>query len=1337
MRYAEFGEWLTKVRAELGLTQAELATRLNLTQQTVSRWEQGLARPRQKDASDIAVVLGVEEQEVLRAGGFEEPPEDRPVGAPTRDQPLPLYALLPETFERFCADFLVRYYRPQGGRVERYGGPGHKQLGIDIAVRLPDRVHAFQCKRVETFGEQKVHTAAAAQTFKAELSVLLLSSIASPKARDAIAKHPGWELWDREDISRRFRDLPMVDRKDLVDTFFPGQREALLGETEDGPLMTADAFFRPLLQRDSFFRQDWNLVGRDQELAELHQSLRDAGVAVVLLVGAPGTGKTRVLRDAISAVASSASELLVRFVSPTEDVRAHHLAQLGRGRKLLVVDDAHDRDDLGQLLRYAADEANNARLLLALRPYGKPVIDTEAARAGFETSEVAAVSLRTLSKEDAQALATEVLRRFNGPVEAAEEIAKTTYGAPLITVLAAQVVAQERIAPALLLNAKDFQRTVLSRLQDVLTGRIAPPADAPKLEAVLRMVALLQPVVPEEPVLLNVLEQVEGLAPADSKRLMRLLRDAGVLFKRGIRYRLAPDLLADSILQTKVLEEDGTASEKVLRAFELADVQYLKHLLVNLGRLEWRMRQGDLTQGTVVLRTLEPLLRWSGDYQNAHVEAVQAVAYYQPQLAIDFAAKLIEQGHGHSAGVSNMLKYAAYNPDFLEDACHLLWKAAQGDARPLNQHPSHGVRVLKELAQFERRKPVEYVRRVVEFVLRLLGKPKAFDGPYTPFEILEGALNTELQEYKSSARSVTITRYKMKFEAVRDVRLLVTQELVRSVQGDDLRRAYSAAASLAQALRGPMDGGVDGAWHQAQEDLLQAIYAALTAKAVHPVVLMRVATSVGWHAGYGSGRRQELAQGVVGLLDSTLEGRLVRALVDGWGTETWKAREGRRREAHELHADALLRDLTAAYPSPAQLYAFVSHWMEQIRAVSRSTYGSPAVFVHRLLKEVPGFAEELFARRGDAGALDDYRASALAVLLQREESAQELLKSVLSGPEDDTSLELLAEAYARFDGSSYDQTALDVIKRVFESKNSRVLWYAAHITLRLAKQDPALALDYVCRLDLANAPKLAEEVFMWVANSDTIPADAIAPEQWKQLFEVLGKSSLDEHWARHFVKEALKVVPQTVIEHLKTRLQATAVEAGYADAGLSENEYSEKLQFLAVPDALQMLRGLLDWAVSQPDPQRFHYGLARALAALCGTFDSAFLNMLLSWMKEGTSEHVDIAAAVLQGAQNTLIYEHPQFIRDILDAAERKGQDQVDEISAALYSATVSGGRTTTPGEPFQEDVQLERHAREVLATLGRSDPAFKLYSNLLRSAAEGMARQRREKEALDADEEV
>ena len=189
--YTAFGELLVRLRVGAGyVNQQELASALGITRQIINRWEKGISRPRVGKISALEQQVGAKNNELLVAAGYLVEHVDADFqNATSYAHPLPLMALLPETFESFCAALLHRMYQRCDGTVQRYGGAGHKQHGIDIFATGPFGTHSFQCKRVNDFGPQMVHTAVAKQTFKACLKVLLLSSVASPNSRDAMASH--------------------------------------------------------------------------------------------------------------------------------------------------------------------------------------------------------------------------------------------------------------------------------------------------------------------------------------------------------------------------------------------------------------------------------------------------------------------------------------------------------------------------------------------------------------------------------------------------------------------------------------------------------------------------------------------------------------------------------------------------------------------------------------------------------------------------------------------------------------------------------------------------------------------------------------------------------------------------------------------------------------------------------------------------------------------------------------------------------------------------------------------------------------------------------------------
>jgi len=64
---ATFGESLRRWRHDAGLTQADLADALEITQQTVSDWERDVGLPHRSRAVDLERILGLEPRTVVLA----------------------------------------------------------------------------------------------------------------------------------------------------------------------------------------------------------------------------------------------------------------------------------------------------------------------------------------------------------------------------------------------------------------------------------------------------------------------------------------------------------------------------------------------------------------------------------------------------------------------------------------------------------------------------------------------------------------------------------------------------------------------------------------------------------------------------------------------------------------------------------------------------------------------------------------------------------------------------------------------------------------------------------------------------------------------------------------------------------------------------------------------------------------------------------------------------------------------------------------------------------------------------------------------------------------------
>ena len=67
------GEKLTQARRTAGLTQADVATKLNVSRQAVSRWESGQSKPSTEKLLALGALYGVSIDQLLNTGNVEAP----------------------------------------------------------------------------------------------------------------------------------------------------------------------------------------------------------------------------------------------------------------------------------------------------------------------------------------------------------------------------------------------------------------------------------------------------------------------------------------------------------------------------------------------------------------------------------------------------------------------------------------------------------------------------------------------------------------------------------------------------------------------------------------------------------------------------------------------------------------------------------------------------------------------------------------------------------------------------------------------------------------------------------------------------------------------------------------------------------------------------------------------------------------------------------------------------------------------------------------------------------------------------------------------------------------
>lgn len=1343
--YLAFGQRLIELRQAAGiLRQADFAQRISTPQQTVSqqsvsRWEAGTSRPREKQLPVIAGVLGVSVDDLRAAAGY-----GTKTVVVSFDQPFPVDALPPEAFERFCAYLLQRLY--PGAAVHQAGARGHKQDGTDVLVTLEDgAIYSFQCKRTEEFGPQKVHAAVATHTVKADKKFLVLSRVASPQAREAIASHKGWDIWDRDDLSAKVRSLPKQEQIALVDIFFAGRRFELLGVAEESVWETTKDFFRVFENAAGLFNHTWQLVGRDKDLEAFRLLLENQSAKVVLLLGAGGSGKSRVLKHAIEAYEGARKGSTVRFLSLTTEVTKKSLEGFGDRPTLLVVDDAHDRNDLPPLFQYVATR-DNVKLVLALRPYGGESL--KAQLGNFSLIDVAKeIKLEPLTKQDAEELAKQVLTKEGGPLQAAKDIANLTYDCPLATVVGAQIVAREKKHFDLAKNEREFRSTLFGRFSHVIAGEIGQKADGPLIKKLLKVLALFQPFYLDDQALLSTIQNLEGIEPHDTNRLFKLLIDGGVLFKRGARYRLSPDVLADYIIEEICVGAEGQSTGYAEKAFDVADERLMQALLLNLGKLDWRLSDGDASNSHL-MDGIWGKLKPSAEYDDSYIKAVKSVAFYQPERALDFAESLVREGR-FTNQLAEIFKYAAYNFEYVSRACEGLWHLGRDDSRELHQHPNHPVRILAELCEVQPRKPLAYNKAVLEFGLKLAPDPAEWAFHYTPFDFVTAIFKTEGHTTASEGHTLKFSPFTVTPKAVVELRQQALEVAYILLGNDDIRIATRAAQAVGEALRFPIglfnakiSTATRNAWAKIFCKTLEEVEEVIKKGNFDPLVLVEIARAVSWHANYGPEDTKKYAVRVRKALDRSLDYRSLSTLLDGHGTELRRLDPKNYQTLLNKHLEGVAKELISAYPSGEELRHYIAQKLEHIHKGSRQAAGSPYPLYATLLR----LSTPLVRATVDSALADPssrtarFAAAALFHIWTDDPTEGRRMAEKFLRSDNAHLMASVGQAVGSLDFKrpEYGEPEFALIEALVASNNADVVNAGVDAIRAVAKSNPVRAMEITRAVNVGGSHRVADELLCLFCFGSELPMDSLAEEDVDLFLDkLMGVSELEGHWTEMFLVEMSKKFPDKVLQFFMRRVEHAVATGDWNYRPVNHGPYvHQALKFKETSEYGSLLAATVSWmakgSYEKDQLAMFKYRAQTLFEAAFGEFDSEVVAFIRQWSETADDEAFKLIANILEEAPYDFVFAQVPLVIDLLTKAQRVGPKAHKALVSALYGAAVTGERSGTAGEPFPRDIEARDKCEKILANISRFSPAFELYESILKNAKAEIERALRDREEFE-----
>jgi Domain of unknown function (DUF4062) len=579
--------------------------------------------------------------------------------------------------------------------------------------------------------------------------------------------------------------------------------------------------FEPAVQRLFDFRQI--LRGRTTQLESLDAFLVHPTAIVGVLTGRGGIGKSKLLHDWVETIANR-NVLYVR-----EDAEWHGEAgkEIPAGDLLIVVDDAHRfgfLDRLFLLVRNLRQRNQNAKVVLGTRPSGTSQIDAALSIRLEQDQILRFPRLERIANQGVRELALESL----GPDHAgyAQALATVSAETPLVTVVGGRLIARGDIAPALLANEEEFRHQVFDRFSEEY-GRLLPTG-AVNWRNLLNLVAAIGPLSPAAAAFVEPAAEILHVDKHEVISALDTLERHGLLLRGGRIVRIVPDLLSDFLLEGACLTAAGESTGFSDLVFGRFQSGYLSNVLRNLGELDWRITQrNEENQGARLLESIwnEIDATFEGGDAGVRVQLfkwLHEAALFQPARVLQLVRRALENEATTRQVLADwqvtqehvvrqippLLKTIAFHFDYLEEAAEILWQLAQRDMRSPHQFPDHSRRVLEEMAEYGRYKPIRYNEWMVDFASRLAQNPQTFDGTFTPLKIVDKLLAKEGEFMESEGNAVLFGGFGLNYPVVQPVRERALRIIDTCLHSDIARIALAAMESLSHVLSGylPMVG---------------------------------------------------------------------------------------------------------------------------------------------------------------------------------------------------------------------------------------------------------------------------------------------------------------------------------------------------------------------------------------------------------------------------------------------------------------------------------------------------------------------------------------------------
>ncbi len=1125
---------------------------------------------------------------------------------------------------------------------------------------------------------------------------------------------------------------------------------------------SCEDFFKPLLDGAKLFSHIYPLIGRKDFIEQLDKFV-ESDKRVALLCGRGGIGKSKILFEFGSKFEAKHSEWKLIFLRESIALSDDTIRQLPAQKTIVVVDDAHRRDDLSTLFAVAQQYSNRVKLIISSRPQGLDGAWNSLTTGGFDPTEVEDIpEVRELNRDELEDLGRDVLGKDHQ--QYLEPLIQVAKDSTLVLVIGGRLIAEDIIDPAMMERHSEFQRVVFDRFQDVLIGQVSDKFGEELCRDLLSLISALSPIKPQTEAFQERVSEFLNIERFKLIDAISTLESTGTLLRRGYSLRITPDVLSDHILYNACITPQEEPTGYAQNVFDTFGNVFPENVLFNLSELDWRITREDTSVdllGATWKAIENKFVEASHSQRSQILNYFKKVAYFQPaktlrlvESAIYNPSKVYSTEEWDSIyqyshkdvlnALPPLLKGIAFTLDYLPRCCDLLWHLGRDSEIPTVPLHEHAISVLSSLAGYDIYKPVEVNSTVLDAIGRWLKEPDAHGHIHSPLDVLDPLLAKEGDSTRLRGYGVASTPFPVPFEKTKPIREKAISLLSDCTKSQSTKVILRALKSLFSALyppRGLFGRVVSDAeinrWLPEQMRILKIIEN-LVKNTKDPIIHIQVASDLQWHAKHGSQKVvADKVNSIIKSIPDSFDLRITRAILDQYDMDWDGGGYNQHIERVNEKTKQVVTQFSHRFDGGRDVIDFLNERLSHFQ--NCGIQAQPGYFLYLLSATDCKLSIELCEH------IISHPSSPLAIYLRslllgiREKNPNKAIKLIgLAVETEDKTLCLsVARGYAWAGwGSSIEDDEIGVIETLLTYQDMSVKCRATEALGRFpaAKQNEAVRL--ALSVDIENDEKLAD-TFCGIFNSnDGISPDKLNDTDLKTILLKLTRiRRLDDrlYHIDEFLGYCSSRIPEVVVDFLLERLDIAEKEEKTSDDEFQLLPYTGFRHGLkdipSSPNYEDIIRTVRDRALNPAAIDRSW--LPKLFAELSGDFSSTCLEALDEWIESDDVKKIQGVGLLVKDAPSGFIFSHPEFVSRLIEKSYITGEDCYRTVTCDISSPAILEGGTGISGQPMPEDVKLRDQAKELSQKFPMGSPTQRFYHSLCEHAKSSI------KNSLARDEEM